>query len=130
MTAGLLEIERGIMKIEDVLSLSRMIYEAKGNNVAVLDVKYVAGFTDYFIIATVNSAAHANGLREKIVDFLSERGIKLEEGKRRQTEGKDWNLIDLGDVVVHLMSEEAREFYDLEGLWHRANVLHTDFDKA
>lgn len=117
------------MKEEIVIGLAKLIFEAKGKNVTVLDVRGIASFTDYFVISTVNSAAHASGLREKIADYLMECGVKLEERKRRVSEGGDWNLIDLGDAVVHLMSEEARTFYDLEGLWHRAKVVETNFEK-
>ncbi len=42
---------------------------------------------------------------------------------RKAPDGDDWNLIDIGSVVVHLMSAPAREFYDLEKLWHAGKVL-------
>ena len=80
-----------------------------------LNVKKISSFTDYMIIASGTSNRHIQSIGEKVLEDLKAKKIKplgLEgEGS------EEWVLIDIGDVVLHLMSANARNFYDLESLW-------------
>ena len=67
------------------------------------------------IIASGTSNRHITAISEKVIDELKKNKIK--EVKVEGQGGDDWVLVDAGDVIVHLMSSEAREFYDLESLW-------------
>ncbi len=81
----------------------------------ILDMSKTRLLTDYFIICTANSNIHMKSLRDDIVDFFNEKGkeiIYFDQG-----EGYDWLLIDAGDIVVHIFTKTAREFYDIEHLW-------------
>lgn len=74
--------------------------------------------TDYFIVASGTSNIHIRALVDNVIEKLADNGIK---GKR--LEGYDeasWVLLDYGDVVVHIMSQEQREFYRLEAYWSGA----------
>ena len=56
-------------------------------------------------------------------DYVKENDLQIHVTNRKSPDGDDWNLIDIGSIVVHLMSETARNFYDLEKLWHAGTVI-------
>lgn len=92
--------------------------DAKARDIAVLDVRKISDFTDYMAIATGTSNRHVQSTADKIVDALRAHGVRtvgVEGGKIG-----DWVLIDFGDVIVHVMREETRDFYNLEKLWSDA----------
>ena len=95
--------------------IHRALVDAKGQDIRVLDVRKVAGFTDYMVIASGTSSRHVATLAEKVVDKLRARGLRPIglEGK----EFGEWVLIDFGDVVTHVMHPQTRDFYNLEKLW-------------
>jgi ribosome-associated protein len=108
---------------EAAIALGTLIADHKGGNAMVLDVSGSNTFADYFIIATVTSQAHSRGLQKHVYDALKGLGLELRPAKRKLPDGDEWTLIDLGDVVVHLMTSQARAFYDLEKLWYGAEDL-------
>ena len=100
-------------KLRDLVSSS--LDELKAVDPVTINVKKLSSFTDYMIIASGTSNRHIQSIGEKVLEDLKTKNIKplgLEgEGS------EEWLLIDVGDVVLHLMSENARAFYDLESLW-------------
>lgn len=92
--------------------------DAKARDIKVLDVRKISDFTDYMVIATGTSNRHVQSTADKLVDELRRRGVKT-VGVEGEKIG-DWALIDFGDVVVHVMREETRDFYNLEKLWSDA----------
>ena len=100
-------------------ALARILAEHRGGDVVVLDLSVQAGWTDYFIIATATSGTHLRGLARFVDDSVSTLG--LSRLNRHDTADEDeWILVDLGTIVVHLMTERARSFYELEKLWFLA----------
>jgi len=95
--------------------------EAKARDIAVLDVRKVSDFTDYMVIATGTSNRHVQSTADKVVESLREHGVRP-VGSEGQKIG-DWVLIDFGDVVVHVMREQTRDFYNLEKLWSDARKV-------
>jgi ribosome-associated protein len=65
----------------------------------------------------VTSHTHVQGLLRHIKEFARERDLEILRRHRKATADDEWNLIDMGDVVIHLMTEKSRAFYDLERLW-------------
>jgi ribosome-associated protein len=116
-------MEQKIKTREAAISLGKLIAEHKGLNVVVLDVTGKNSWADYFVIATVTSSAHSRGLQKHVFEALRELGLSLRPTKRKMPDGDEWMLIDLGDIVVHLMTETARGFYELEKLWFGAPDL-------
>jgi ribosome-associated protein len=108
---------------EKAQELARLIQDGKGDNVALLDISELNSWTDYFVIATVTSSAQSQGLQKQIKDYIKDSGLEIHKTNKKIADGDDWNLIDLGSIVIHLMSKEAREFYDLEKLWHAGKRL-------
>ena len=100
-------------KLRDLVSSS--LDELKAVDPVTINVKKLSSFTDYMIIASGTSNRHIQSIGEKVLEDLKVKNIKplgLEgEGS------EEWVLIDIGDVVLHLMSASARAFYDLESLW-------------
>lgn len=95
--------------------------DAKARDAVILDVRKVAMFTDYMIIVTGTSNRHVVSVADNVVRQLREEGRRATgvEGM----EGGDWVLIDFGDVVVHVMRAQTRDFYNLEKLWSEAKRL-------
>ena len=100
-------------KLRDLVFSS--LDELKALDPVSINVKKISSFTDYMMIATGNSNRHIQALSEKVLSNLKENKIDLLGIEGQGEEG--WILIDVGDVVLHLMSDRTRNFYDLESLW-------------
>lgn len=100
--------------------LKKMVINAlenlKAENICILDVKDKTSVTDFMIIASGTSTRHVRSMAENLVTEVKSHGVKAlgVEGD----EVSDWVLVDLGEIVVHVMLPSARTFYDLEGFWH------------
>ena len=105
------------------LEIAQLMEDYKGQDVTVLDVSGLNSWTDYFVIVTITSGAHWQGLYKQIKDYIAENDMQVHVTSNKSPQGDDWNLIDLGTVVVHLMSKDARDFYELDKLWHAAKKL-------
>ncbi|MDR1421216.1 MAG: ribosome silencing factor [Treponema sp.] len=109
---------------ETALALGKLLAEHRCADVTVLDLSRLDAWTDFFVIATVSSGAHLSGLERHIRDFSRERALEiLRRSRRTRLEDDEWCLVDMGALVVHLMSRKARSFYELERLWSAAEVL-------
>lgn len=89
-------------------------------NITVLDLKNASETLDYFIVATGESSVQLRAMEERVRERLKEAGVTPKGVEGPSTR---WVLLDYGFVVVHVMSPEARDFYDLEGLWADAERL-------
>ena len=87
----------------------------KATNIRCLDVSHLTSMMDFMIVATGRSDRHVRALGDALVDSCKENGIAIlgSEGQ----EAAEWLLVDLVDVVVHVMLPRTREFYDIEKLW-------------
>jgi ribosome-associated protein len=108
---------------EKAKEIAKLMEDGKGNDVTLLDISGLNSWTDYFVIVTVTSSAHWQGLYKQIKEYIKENDLEIHLTNRKSPDGDDWNLIDLGAIVVHLMSESARSFYDLEKLWHAGKTI-------
>ncbi|TDO16589.1 MULTISPECIES: ribosome silencing factor [Halomonas] len=89
--------------------------DIKAQDIAVLDVSRLTSVTDLMVVASATSSRHVAALAENVVQAAKEQGMAPlgVEGKG----GADWVLVDLGNLVVHVMLPETRQLYDLERLW-------------
>ena len=96
--------------------MARILDDNKAKDIVILNVSNVCSLSDYFIIATGTSTPQIRGLteilRKKIKDIF--KRIPIGEETERQSK---WNLLDYGEVVVHIMSESERETYKIEKFW-------------
>lgn len=88
----------------------------KAENVVILDVRDLSSVTDYFVIASGTSEPHLRAIVEEITDRLRDDYDLRAVRKDGSTQGA-WIVLDFFDVIVHVMRADARERYDLEGLW-------------
>jgi len=109
----------------DALALARLLEEHRGEDVLVLDVGQAAGWTDYFVIATLASSARRRGALRAGDAYLAARDVPRLNRRHQAEEGEGWILLDCGRLVVHLMDPEARAFYELEKLWFRSEALYS-----
>ncbi|WP_299180243.1 ribosome silencing factor [uncultured Neptuniibacter sp.] len=104
------------MQTEKVLELVHTALEdMKAKEIVDLDVKGRSTVTDYMVIASGTSKRHVAAVAEEVIVKVKEAGL-MPLGAEGQA-ANDWVLVDLGDVVVHVMMPDARSFYDLERLW-------------
>jgi ribosome-associated protein len=91
----------------------------KAIHVVPLDVHQLTSVTDYMVIASGNSSRHVGAIAEHLVEDMKTRGITplgIEADPNNE-----WVLVDLGDIVVHVMQPQTRDFYQLEKLWSEAH---------
>lgn len=93
----------------------RALEDLKGREIVALDVSHATSVTDYMVIVSGTSNRHVKALVDNVLESSKARGIPAFGVEGR--ESMEWVLLDLGDVVVHVMQPQAREFYDLERLW-------------
>jgi ribosome-associated protein len=84
----------------------------------VLDLRQITSFADYFIICNGSNERQIQAIADEIGSWLSKEGEKPSNIEGYQN--AEWILMDYGDFLVHVFSEEARKFYDLERLWRHA----------
>lgn len=98
-----------------------LVEEKKGRDVVLLNLRGISLVTDYFLIVTGNSITQVKAITNHLEEKLPELGIPI-----LRIEGlpeAKWVLIDCGDLVVHAMTPDTREFYNLERLWGDAEVI-------
>ena len=106
---------------EIAYAVTKALDEKKGMNIKLLKIDKVSSLADYFLICTGTSNTHVRTLCDFAEHTLEELGEPMlgREGHR----GNSWELLDYGTIVVHVFTEEAREFYSLERLWADAETV-------
>lgn len=104
------------MQVDEIINkIQSCLEEYKAIDVKTLDVRQLTAVTDSMIIATATSDRHAKTLSERVMEALRQDGVR--PAYSNISSDSDWQLLDFVDVVLHIMSEEARERYNLEKLW-------------
>jgi ribosome-associated protein len=105
------------------IELGRLLKEHKGGDITLIDLRPLSIWTDFFIVVTVTSGAHLSGLQRRVNEFAHENELPVLHGHKKPALGNGWDICDLGFIVVHLMTEESRSFYELENLWSGGLLL-------
>ena len=105
------------------LELGRLLDDHHGMNVVVMDMRALNFWTDFFVIATVTSNTHLLGLERHIKEFVREEGLEILHRSRKPERDDEWSLLDLGGIVIHLMTARTRQFFELERLWNAAPLI-------
>ena len=115
-----------IMPSEDLVKLAiTALEEIKAQDITTIDVRGKTSITDFMLIASGTSSRHVKSLVDNVLEKAKEQGVRPlgSEG----LDSGEWALLDLGDIVVHVMLPTAREFYDLERLWQGAEQSRAQF---
>ena len=106
---------------EVALTVTKALDSKKGMDIKLLKIDKVSSLADYFLICTGTSNTHVKTLCDHAEYSMDELGEPLlgREGHR----GNSWELLDYGSVVIHVFTDEARKFYDLERLWADAEQI-------
>jgi ribosome-associated protein len=108
--------------------VAQAIYDKKGFNILVIDVREICTMTDYFIIAEGTVDRHVKAIAQVIMQQTSQ--LKFHplhvEGER---EG-DWIVLDYSDFIIHLFTPDMREKYALEDLWRKGKIVDIKIDTS
>jgi len=115
---------------ERVLAALHAAGEKKAINPVVLDLREIASFTDYFVIASGANERQVQAISDAVVETLKAAGTPVTRVEGYKS--AEWILLDHGDFVVHIFNEKARAFYDLERLWRESKrvELPPEFSSA
>lgn len=106
---------------EQIALVVSALEDLKAQAITVMEVEHLTEITERMIIANATSKRHVKALADKLGAKAKEAGL-MPLG-REGDKDSDWTLVDLGAIVVHIMTPQAREFYDLEGLWSSPETL-------
>lgn len=106
---------------EQVKLATEALDDLKAKEITVMTVEHLTEVAERIVIANATSKRHVKALADKLGAAAKEAGL-MPLG-REGDKDSDWTLVDLGAVVVHIMTPQAREFYDLEGLWSSPEAL-------
>ena len=107
-------------------TLQQLVQDAledmKAQDIISLNLEGVSGFTDRMMFASGTSNRHVKSIAQNVVEALKKSGVAV-MGVEGEDVG-DWVLVDLGDIVLHVMLPETRDFYDIERLWREQAGLN------
>ena len=104
--------------MKKALLIAQAAIDKKAENLKILDLSEISGFTDYFVICSGMSDRQVQAIADAVSTAMDVQGFELLSSEGTQ-DGR-WALMDCGDVVVHIFLDALREYYDLENLWKDA----------
>lgn len=99
--------------------VARILDEKIASNISILNISNVSSFADYFVIASAQTSTQVKALTENLADKVKQTFSRLPHGKENDAKNR-WNLIDYGDVVVHILHQDDRDAYAIEKFWNHA----------
>ena len=103
-------------------TIARVLDEKLGKDITILNISHVSSFADYFVIASGDVSTQVRALSEgvklKLKDLFQRQPLRQENDLKNR-----WNLLDYGDVVVHVLHKEERETYAIEKFWSHAHTI-------
>jgi ribosome-associated protein len=106
---------------EKVRKIVDLILSKKARDIVVIDLQNFNHIADFFIICTADSSTHRKAIIDEIEEKADKIGISILFSDFHPQ--SPWNIVDTGDIVLHIFEDEARKFYDIEGLWIDAKQI-------
>jgi len=113
---------------EKTLAVIAALEDVKAQNIKVIDTSKLSDMFERMVIASANSTRQTKALADNVVVKLKERGEQI-YGREGEDSG-EWILVDLGEVLVHVMQPAVRDYYNLEELWSKAQAARPKLAKA
>lgn len=110
--------------MERVLKIAQILYDKKAQDIDILDISELTSLGDYFIICSCNSSTQVKACADEVEEKMTEDGIN--PSHKEGYHGGNWVLMDYGDIIVHIMQRETRDFYSLERLWDDAKHIKAE----
>ena len=107
--------------VEIAQKCARMMSEKKAKNIILMDLRQVNNYLDYFLLATGNSLIHCRSLAKEVQKALAMKKI---QSRGKSNLDSEWIVLDYNEIVVHIFTQETRDFYQLEKLWGDATVMN------
>jgi ribosome-associated protein len=112
------ETEGEALNYEMAATAARAASEMFAKDVTLVDLRGLVSYTDYFVVASAETERQTRRVAEEVIEKMIESGHRPRS--KRIQEGTPWISLDFTDVVVHIFTDEARDFYRLESLWRSA----------
>ena len=107
---------------ELTLAICKVLSDKKGKDIVYIDVEHKTSLCDYFVLVSGNSSTQVKSLAEHVEEQM-EKNFDLAPTRLEGVHDGRWAVLDYGDVMLHIFSEDAREFYRLERLWEDGENL-------
>ena len=105
--------------------VARILDEKIASNISILNISNVSSFADYFVICSAQTNTQVKSLTENLSEKVKNTFSRLPIGRENDEKNK-WNLIDYGDVVVHILKDDERATYAIEKFWNHAYSIPRD----
>ena len=99
--------------------LARFLEDKIAKDISILNISNVSSFADYFVICSAQTNTQVKSLTENMTDKVKSTFSRLPHGRENDAKNR-WNLVDYGDVVVHILHQDEREAYAIEKFWNHA----------
>jgi ribosome-associated protein len=99
--------------------IARVLDDKIASNISILNISNVSSFADYFVICSAQTSTQVKALTENLTEKIKSTFSRLPLGRENDAKNR-WNLIDYGDVVVHILQEDERSTYAIEKFWNHA----------
>ena len=107
--------------LELAVQAAKALDSKKAKDIKVIGIRDVSIIADYFVLATGTSSTHVKSLADETEFQLEKSGFQ--PGHKEGYRSNSWILLDYGNVVVHVFTEESRKFYDLDRLWQDGEIV-------
>ena len=116
-----------MVSLELAKKAANILDNKKAMNISIIGIRDISVLADYFVIATGTSSTHVKALSDEVEFQLKEEGATT--GHVEGYRSNSWVLLDYGNVIIHIFTEESRQFYDLDRLWQDGEKVDTDFNE-
>jgi ribosome-associated protein len=116
------ETEGEALTYEMAATAARAASEMFARDVTLIDLRGIVSYADYFVIASAQTERQTRRVAQEVIERMIEKGHRPRT--KRLDEGTAWISLDFLDVVVHIFTDEARDYYRLESLWRSAPQQH------
>ena len=105
--------------------IARILDDKLGKNIVILNISKVSVLADYFVVCSADTSTQVRALSSYVREKIKEAFTRLPKNSENDVRNR-WNLLDYGDVVVHIMHREERETYAIEKFWNHAFTVEED----